>query len=345
MRAAVFQGRGKPHKVENVAEPVPAPREVIVKVDRCGICGSDLTMTAPRDGDSQMSPDVERLFSPGAILGHEFSGTVVALGKDVERLKVGDRVAPMFLSGCGHCVGCLSGKPNWCQGAYGKMGGYAQYATAHEQFSVRLPTVLTDDQGALIEPMATSLHAVTLAQVRPGARILVIGAGPIGLGIVYFLRRLGAGPIVAVTRSRRRRDTMLAMGADHFLIQGDDLAAQADDLLGGPPEIVFDAAGVPGIINQAIACVEPTGLIVAAGMAQTPEPTHHAAAAMKEIRIQYVMSYELRDFELVCRYLIEPNSLLNRLASDWVELDVFPDAFERLRSKSALGKVIVRPWG
>src|SRR5215470_13386562 len=126
MRAAVFQGRGLGHRVETVADPAPEAGEVIVRVARSGICGSDVQYTAAREGPGgAISAAIDEFYGPGAILGHEISGEVVALGAGVTDLAVGDRVAPMGLNGCQRCLHCLSGRPLWCPEGVAVMGGNA----------------------------------------------------------------------------------------------------------------------------------------------------------------------------------------------------------------------------
>lgn len=343
MKAAIFQGFGKPHKIETIAEPEPGESEVVLKIERSGVCGSDIAMTKPR-GDAAPIGDVEAMFAPGAVLGHEYAGEVVALGKNVQRLKLGDRVAPMYFSGCGRCLHCIAGKPNWCHEVRGRMGGFAQYGIAHENSSVRLPQALSYDEGALIEPLSSSFHAVVSAPVTPGARVLVLGSGAIGMGVIYFARRVGAGRIVAVSRGDTRREMALAMGADHYLTQRETLADEAATLLNGPPDIVFDTAGVAGVLNQALGCVRPEGTVVVAGMPLPPDPDFHVAAMMKCLRVHYSMAYELHDFQIVADLLAQPGTPLKNMVTDWSSLENFPDAFEALRTRTTQLKLMLRPW-
>src|SRR5262249_54866170 len=149
-----------------------------IQVSRCGICGSDLHMTEdPFFG-----------LAPGAILGHEYAGEVVALGRGVQHVRAGDRVAVLPLQGCWKCASCVAGESAWCTQMRIGGGGYGQYSLAHEAQCLILPKCVTLEDGALIEPMAVGLHGVTVAQLVPGARVLVIGAGPIGLAATFWAR-------------------------------------------------------------------------------------------------------------------------------------------------------------
>ena len=194
MKAAAFKGAGVPLQIEHRPDPTPQPDEVVIQVARCGICGTDLAMT---DGAGP-------LFDLDSIPGHEFAGEIVAIGSAVSRLKIGDRVTAMPFVGCGVCEVCLAGRPNFCAQFRGMAGGFAEYVPANERVTIRLPSGLSTEDGALIEPLAVSLHGVALAQMTPGARVLIIGAGPIGLGAAYWARRHGAGRVAVTATSNRR---------------------------------------------------------------------------------------------------------------------------------------------
>jgi len=204
MKAAVFQGVGQPLQIADCPDPEPGPREVVLKVGRCGICGSDLHMTEP----GALTPPA------GAIMGHEFAGEVVALGRDVTKLRVGDRVTAMPITGCGACAACRAGEPSWCEkGLNFLAGGYAQYARAGEDECLRLPPGLSESDGALVEPLAVGLHGARMADLK-GAKVTVIGGGPIGLAATFWARRFGAACIEVVEPSKERGEMALGMGAD-----------------------------------------------------------------------------------------------------------------------------------
>ena len=345
MKAAVFQGVNQGLAIEHVADPTPAPSQVVLKVVRSGVCGSDIKLTEPRGEPSPLDPFYDRLFAPGRILGHEFAGEVVALGRDVRNLKVGDRIAPMAATGCGFCLTCVSGKADWCTELHAPMGGYAEYGLANEKFCVRLPEGASYDDGMLIEPMGTCLHAVDLAHLQLGSRIIVFGAGAIGLGIVYFARRSGVRQIITVARSDRQKDLALRMGSDVFLTQGPDLMAQLADLTGGGADVAFEASGALGVIDQAMLAVRPQGLIVSAGINLLPDPVRHALAVGKEIRLQYSASYTRSDFEYLANLFGSETVPLSELVTRRVGLSDFPAAFEDLRTRNAECKLMLDPWG
>src|SRR5580700_8866965 len=146
MRAAVFQGVGKGLRVTEVPDPVPADRHVIIRVGRCGICGTDLDFTT---GVGFMQA------APGRILGHEYAGEIVEVGSGVERLRMGDHITALAIPCCGRCPACRNGEPQWCTGESKIYGGgaYAEFAPVAEPQAVKLPTSLPWQDAALVEPL------------------------------------------------------------------------------------------------------------------------------------------------------------------------------------------------
>ena len=170
--------------------PQPGPGDVLVEVSHCGVCGTDLHMV------------VEGWGTPGTVGGHEWSGTVVDTGADVTGLAVGDLVVGGPPPGCGRCEPCLAGRSCLCLArsqpgsGTGPDGAFAPFVRADHRAVVRIPDGLDLRTAALAEPLAVSLHAVTRADVRPGQRVLVTGAGPIGTLAVVGLRARGIDDIV-----------------------------------------------------------------------------------------------------------------------------------------------------
>lgn len=338
MRAAVFNRPGVPLEIQTVPDPDPLPDEAVLQVRSCGICGTDLHLTALTEGGL-----------PGkCVLGHEFSGEVVALGRDTTGLRIGDRVAALPIFSCGTCAACLSGYPIGCRSASlaglgPNRGGFAEYAKVQSRHCFRLPDGLTFEDGALIEPLAVSLHGVTMANFRPGSRVAVLGTGPIGLAAIWWARRLGAGGIVALAPSRRREQLALAMGADSFVPLDADAGAAIEAALNGAPDIVFECVGVPGTIDRAVALAAFGGTIVILGYCVEPDRFRPAIAAAKELRILFSIVYGPGDYRATIAALHAAPDAPRQMITDRISLATLPDAFEALRQRNQQCKVLLDP--
>jgi len=336
MQAAVFKGVGLPLAIETRPDPVPQPDEVVLRVGRCGVCGTDLAMT---DGSGQT-------YELDSVIGHEFAGEVVATGTKVTRLKVGDRITALPYAGCGQCAACLAGRPNFCAQFRGVAGGFGQYLATPERVAVKLPSSLTLADGALIEPLAVSLHGVALAQITPGARVLVIGAGPIGLGAVHWARRLGAGPVAVTARTRRAESLAMQMGANAFVMpeSAQDWIPAVSAALGGLPDVVIEAVGKKDLIAQAVSCVRPSGTVLVLGFCSVPDSFIPAIAVWKEVTMRFSMTYSIAEFEHVARVLDSGDVESRVMVTDTVPLAELPATFESLRRRTQQCKVLVSPW-
>jgi (R,R)-butanediol dehydrogenase / meso-butanediol dehydrogenase / diacetyl reductase len=339
MRAAVFSSVGEPLAIEERPDPTPTWGQVVVRVVRCGICASDLEMTR----------ECVVTAAPGSVLGHELAGEVVELGAGVDRLRVGDRVAVLPAgSACGRCAACMRGQPKECRDARGdelrQPGGYAEYAVAKGWTSFELPSSLSFEDGALVEPLAVALHGVDTAGIRFGDRVLVLGAGPIGLAAVFWAARSGARSVGVVATSRRRATLVEALGSSAFVVRAGDPAAAAAEALGDRPDIVFDCVGKPGTLADAIAAVRRNGTIVVLGACMHPDSFVPIWALLKEATVRFALTYGLRDYDVTIRALddgaVEPRAMI----TDTISLDDLPATFEALRSPGPQCKVMVDPW-
>jgi (R,R)-butanediol dehydrogenase/meso-butanediol dehydrogenase/diacetyl reductase len=288
MKGVVFNGPGLPLSIETLPEPEPGPRDVLIRVHRCGICGSDVLMTS---GASMGYP-------VGAAIGHEYCGEVIALGREVERLHKGDRISAMPIAGCGRCASCVSGRPISCERGFRTMlGGLADYTLVDERWSVRLPGSLTWEDGALVEPMASALRAVRMSRAGPGTKVAVLGAGAMAVGVAYWAERMGTAAIVAIARTRtlERAQLMMSVGASGMfaLNQAGEAVPQA---LGGPPDVVFECTGGPGMITRAIDLVRAGGTVVGVGICPSTDWFEPSTAVYKEIELRFSMAYSYDEF-------------------------------------------------
>jgi (R,R)-butanediol dehydrogenase/meso-butanediol dehydrogenase/diacetyl reductase len=334
MRAAIFKAVGEPLAIETLPDPSPGDGEVVIRVGRCGVCGTDLHATGGHG----------YTMAAGAQLGHEFAGEVVAVGKGVQTLKLGDTVAALPVVGCGQCEYCRTGIDVLCRQWRSYGAGLAEFARVSERGATLLPKSVSLADGALVEPLAVSLRAVRLAAPTPESRVLIIGPGPIGLGLLFWLRRRGVKSIALLASSSRRRALAESMGACHFIVESEQAVVEVEAALGGPPDVVFEAAGVPGVVARAVKLVRPQGSIVALGFCMTPEPLVPGIALLKDINIRFSIIYTRKDFE-DCARALDANAVEARvLVTDTVGMDAFPPAFEAFRSGAGIGKLLIDPW-
>ena len=333
MKAAVFHELHKPLVVEDVGDPRPSGAEVLVRVGRCGICGSDLHMTEePAFG-----------IKPGVILGHEFAGEIIELGKDTERFKVGDLVAVAPLRGCGHCPSCLAGEPAWCSAMMLQGGGYAELALATDRQCRKLPSTTSLEDGALVEPLAVALHGVALSGLTAGARVLVMGAGPIGLGVAFWARRHGAAKVAVLDLTTLQCELAQTMGATSFVTADEDALAKVSAALGGAPDIVFECVGKPGIIARALEHLRPRGTIVMLGLCTAEDSFVPFRAVSKEARLITSAFFTMGEYQAALDALDGGKAPPHAMITETVALSDMPGTFEALRRRTTQCKVMVRP--
>ncbi len=335
MKAAVFKALRQPLEVETLPDPTPGPGDVIVKVGLCGICGSDL----------HISEDPIFGVPPGVVLGHEYSGEVVEVGREVATIRKGDRLAVFPLESCGKCGPCKTGHPAWCekQMTVGG-GGYGQFSKVAEHQCIRMPAGVSLADGALVEPMAVGLHAVNVSGMFSGARVLVVGAGPIGLAVVFWARRMGAGRIACTASSNRRAALALEMGASVFVDPSETPVEDVNRALGGAPEIVFECVGKEGLIQRCIDHAHTRGTVVVAGLCTTPDQINPFWLVNKEVRVQPSAFYDVRDFETTLDLFDSGVLVPHQMITEEVGLDAMPSAFEALKHRTHQCKVLVDVW-
>ncbi|WP_439561903.1 zinc-dependent alcohol dehydrogenase [Roseinatronobacter sp.] len=335
MKALIFDGFGKPLRPAVCPDPVPARDEVVLKICRCGICGSDLHMTE----------DPVFALEQGAVIGHEFSGEVVETGADVRTLRVGDLVAAAPLRGCGRCAACRAGTPAWCENGMTLIGGgFGQYTALADHQLRKLPDGISLADGALAEPLAVALHGVLRSGLKPGARVLVVGAGAIGLAVVYWARRMGARAIVAADLNDFQRDRAEDLGATGFITSGPDMKQRVASACGGAPDIVFECVGKVGLIDHCIDLVRPQGTVCVLGLCTGTDTLDSFRAISKEVTVIMSVFFNMHEFTTAIDALDAGGYAPQALVSDVVGLSEAPAAFEALRSRTTQCKVLIDPF-
>lgn len=334
MKAAIFEGFGKPLKLGEIETPRPGKGQVLLKVCRCGICGSDLHMTE----------DQTFGLTGGEVIGHEFSGEVVDTGGGAGLLKPGDHVSAAPLRGCGTCAACLRGEPAWCASFELIGGGYAEYVAVDALQCRKLPWGITAADGALAEPLGVALHGVMRAKMQPGATVLIVGAGAIGLALVFWARRLGAAKVVVADIHDHQRERAMSLGATEFIVSGPDMVARVAQAMGGrAPEMVFECVGKPGLIDHCIDLVAPRGKVVVLGLCTQTDHMDSFRAISKEVEIVMSVFFAMPEFEMAIEALDRGIYAPQHLISDTVSLSEMPMAFEALRQRTTQCKVLVDP--
>ena len=285
MRAVLYVDQETGTTVGEVPDPTPGPADVIVAVEACGLCGSDVH--AVQNGKC----------APGQLLGHEFSGRIVALGSEVSGWGEGQPVAASPIGSCGTCRICARGLPFRCPVVENIgitiPGAYAQYVKVPARQLVALPTELPVEVGSHAEPLSVGSQAVKLAQVGPGDPVLVYGVGPIGLYAIMALKLAGVGPIVAAGRSAGRRQAAADVGADVVIDTREISVAEYAKQSGTLFAAVLECSAAPGAFNEALTVTEPGGTVVE--VALTPEAAsvplfplisegHHVVGVVRVLR-------------------------------------------------------------
>jgi threonine dehydrogenase-like Zn-dependent dehydrogenase len=338
MRAAVLR-EGRMVYRDDVPDPIPGPGQVLVGVRSCGICGSDLHFA--RHGDQVLSLTDEMAGSLGGgtnvdlnhdvFMGHEFSAEVLEAGPDTETLPPGTLVTsiPVLISGK-HVEPIVYSNRT--------LGGYAERMLLSAPLLLPIPNGLDHRHAALTEPMAVGLHAVNKSGIQPGEPALVVGCGPIGIAVIAALRARGVESIVAADFSPKRRELAATMGAHQTL----------DPAQGSPfdtvtPAVVFEAVGVPGIIDDVMRRARHGTRLVVVGVCMQPDTMHPFFAIAKEINVQFVLAYEPNEFADSLRAIAEGDIDVTPVITGDVGLEDVGTAFDDLADPERHCKILVTP--
>ena len=261
---ALLLSEYKQLEVVNLPIPVPGPREVLVQVAACGICGSDVH---GYDGSSG-----RRI--PPVIMGHEAAGTIAAVGSEVSGLAEGDRVTFDSTAYCGVCEFCRRGEVNLCNdrqvigvscAEFKRAGAFAEYVTVPARIVYRLPDTLSFAEAAMLEAVSVALHAVRISELAGGETALVIGAGMIGLLVLQAARTAGCSRVFIADVDATRLKLAADLGADET-IHADGTMQQILDLTAGRGvDVVFEAVGRSETVAAAIDCVRKGGKVTLIG--------------------------------------------------------------------------------
>ncbi len=347
MQAAVMRAGGL--VVADVEGPVPGPGQLLVRTLACGICGSDLHALRHGDQlvamsheavstmpDSLMTPEIMDL-AHDVVMGHEFSGEVLALGENVGNCVEGDIVVSMpvvFDSGGVHPVGYSNRYP----------GGYGELMVLSDLLALKVPNGLSARQAALTEPMAVGLHAVNKSRIQPGTSAVVLGCGPVGLAVIAALRLQGVEQIIAADFSSTRRSLATTMGATGVVDPRDDLAVDAWRRSGATGAlVVFEAVGVPGMIDDIMRTAPRDTHIVVVGVCLETDTIRPMRGIARELSMQFVLGYDPLEFADTLRHIAEGEIDVDPLITGSVDIAGIPAAFHDLADPEAHAKILVEP--
>ena len=347
MRAAVM--RDWQLRVDDLPDPVPGPGQVLTKVLACGICGSDLHMLRHGEESRRLSEELQaeapadpmgvKMFEPqhDTVMGHEFCCEVVELGPGCGNLKVGDVVVslPVAFDAEGlHALG-YSNRYN---------GGYAELMVLSELTGIKVPAGLPAEMAALTEPLAVGVHAVVKSRIIGGEAAIVLGAGPVGLACVAELRMRGIGPIVVADFSAKRRELAAQLGADVVVDPRETSAIEAWRKIDGVRSLViFEAVGVPGMIEQAMRMAPRGARILVVGACMQEDRVHPMLGIGKELNIQFVLGYEPMEFSGALQAIADGKTDLSPWLTGTVGVDGVPRAFADLADPEHHAKILVVP--
>jgi len=323
MKAVVLEGK-RNMIVSEIPTPEPDGHNVIIKVNKCGICGSDAHFYY-ESGDRFQ----------GMILGHEYSGTVMDPGCRSD-LKAGDRVFTI-VTGCGQCDLCKAGLMNLCKkldtSGYLGYGAYAEYKVAWPEYVFKLPDEISFTEAAMFEPLAVAVHAVKQFNVKFCSKVLVFGRGIIGAACAVIARKSGASFVALVETNMARAQDALDRGECDviFNARDKDLVAKLKAANGGRGyDVICECSGDPSTLTTALRTIYPGGTIGIVGVATETAPAPLSLAVFGDIRIQGSYAYTKADLldslEAVQRKMID----LTHYANEFYSLEQTPQVFTDL---------------
>lgn len=347
MRAMVL--RGKALAIEEMEKPKPGPMQVLAKVLACGICGSDLHAAKYMEdmiAASRLSGAVawdSRAEEAGMVMGHEFIAEVVEAGAGAESWAPGTRVTSVpILIDPGSPAGFASiGYSTTFPGAYG------EYVVMSAPMLLKVPDGLADTTAATTEPCAVGLHAVRQAEMKAGENAIVMGAGPIGLMTLIWLKQEGVAHVTVSDFAPARRELAAKLGADLVVNPADgDVGEAHRAALGAAPgtgiPVVFEAVGVEGTLSQAMQLVDRGGRVVVVGVCMKEDRIHPMVGINKQLTLKFVLGYSPAEYAEALTALGDGTIDTSPMVTRQVSLDELPAAFESLADPTDC-KIVVVP--
>lgn len=342
MHAALITGKEQVDLVE-FPDPTPSPAGVVVDISFCGICGTDIH--AYQSGHPYIP----------AICGHEWAGTVSAVGAEVSSVEEGDRVVVAVAPSCGDCSACRRGQANRCQIAFQSALGLDALAPAHGGFAPRIAVAatrvvkahpgLSDEEAAQVEPATVAFHAVRESRLRLGDTAVIQGGGPIGLGTMQWVLAAGAGQVIVVEPNPDRRLLARSLGAHHVVEPGDAAKQLTKELTHGlGADIVYECVGRPFAVQTAVDLARRGGSMCLIGVADSDATISPVSWLIKEISVTSALAYFREEFEMAMQMIADGRVSVGPLHTSTTSLEGFAAAMADLASgNSDQAKVLVNP--
>lgn len=325
MRCIKLKGVKK-FEIGEIDVPVSDGNNVIIDVKKCGICGSDIHYW---DAGEPV----------GLVMGHEYCGVVSDIGSR-EDLKVGDRVTALPISPCGHCSACLTGNPQYCPDTWSHAtglsltnpGALAPKMAIRPDMVLKVPDSVSDEEVAMVEPSAVGLHAVHLANIKVGEKVLVIGGGIIGLVTAMFAKMEGASYVALSETNNARGDKSVRLGvADEWYDAKDTKMLEKMSLkTNGGFDVVLDCCGNSPAVSSALMAVRPGGRVILVGVSLGTVTIPTVVAVMRELTIQGSIAYTKEEFQTCIDLMAGKKIEVLKFVDDIVGLDGVQKAYERL---------------
>ena len=334
--------------VDDVPEPIPGEGQVLVQTRACGICGSDLHTVQHADQMVRLSTESAQaatdgmsinIFDPAddVVMGHEFAAEVLEVGPGAFGVTPGQTVVsmPIVADTRGmHAVGYSNDYP----------GGYGERMVLSAGLLLQVPNGLDARRAALTEPMAVGVHAVNRSAIAPGSAALVVGAGPIGLAVIAALALKGIEPIVAADFSAHRRQLASTMGAHEVVDPRQEPAIDAWRRVDGRrPLVIFEAVGVPGVIDQAMRDAPRQAEIMVVGVCMEPDQVQPFVGISKELTVRFALGYDPMEFAGTLQAIADGRVDVGPLVTGTVGIDGVPQAFADPANPEAHAKIVVEP--
>jgi (R,R)-butanediol dehydrogenase/meso-butanediol dehydrogenase/diacetyl reductase len=347
MKAAFYYGEHDV-RLHDVPVPVRAPGEALLRVLRSGMCGTDATewKAGPRTFPIERLHPVTGHLGP-MILGHEFVGEIVEVD-DSSSFSVGDIVASGAGVSCGYCARCTEGRSNLCESYYtlglNTHGAMAEFVSCPTQALVSVPAGLRIDLAGLAQPLAVGLHAARRSGVRDGDRVVVIGAGAIGSFVLAGLKSLARGDVTVIDFPGARLDRALRIGATRVVPAGEDARARVLDAIGSRgADLVIEASGAPGQLNNAIALVRNGGTILQVGLPSGQQPVDIHSLVMREITVTTTLAHVCGEDLAPALAILATTNVGDELLDSVHPLSHLAEQLERLATGQLEGKVLFDP--